>query len=213
MSGKDNVDQPATASGADTSEEITERILAAAQQEFEMVGIRRSSMSDVARRAGLGRATVYRRFPGKDSLVEAVAGREMMAVLARVATVLAAADNTADAIVKLAVASARELRANALLNRLLTTEPEELYSYAARGGETALAAARMFVAAYLESLPGEGRSSDNDPAVAAEIMIRLVVSQLLIPNGLIPFHDDVEVAAFARRYLAPLATGEACMQA
>lgn len=207
VSGGDKTTLPRGKSAADNSEEVTARILAAAQQEFEMVGIRRSSVSDIARRAGMGRATVYRRFPGRDSLVEAVAGRELIAVLARVASNLANTDNAADAIVQLTVASARELRTNPLLNRLLTTEPEELYGYAAKSGGTALAAARTFVAGYLESLPRHGLAHGSEPAVAAEIMIRLAMTQLLIPDGLIPFYDDVKVAAFAQRYLVPLATG------
>ena len=48
-----------------------ERILDAALEQFVLVGIRRSSVEDVARRAGVTRVTVYRRFPRKDALVEA----------------------------------------------------------------------------------------------------------------------------------------------
>ena len=38
----------------------------------EMFGIRRGTMADVARRSGVGRATLYRRFPTKTALHDAV---------------------------------------------------------------------------------------------------------------------------------------------
>ncbi|AEF39624.1 TetR/AcrR family transcriptional regulator [Hoyosella subflava] len=192
-------------SASDTSEEVTSKILAAAQHEFELVGIQRSSVGVIARRAGIARATVYRRFPGKDTLVQAVAAREVLAVLARIAASVAEATDTGEAIVHLTVAGARELRSNALLNRLLTTEPEALYNYAANNGGSVLAVTRRFVVEYLESLgnPEQLRPS-TELAIAAELMIRIATTQLLIPDGVIPLHDDDEVGEFARRYFVPL---------
>ncbi|MGX1806091.1 TetR/AcrR family transcriptional regulator [Nocardia sp. NPDC055321] len=205
MPGKDNANEPTQA--GDTSAEITEQILAAAQDEFELIGIRRASMSDIAKRAGLGRATVYRRFPGKDSLVEAVGAREMMAVLARVVAAISDCESVADAVVQIVVSSARELRENALLNRLLATEPEEVYSYAANGGGATLAVARVFILQYLESMPGNGLPDTAHVEKATEVMIRLAVTQLLIPEGVIPFADDAGMAQFARDFLVPIVTG------
>ncbi|MFA4081374.1 TetR/AcrR family transcriptional regulator [Mycobacteroides salmoniphilum] len=213
MSDIGKANSPAPASSDGLGEEITERILAAAQQEFELIGIRRSSMSDVAQRAGIARATVYRRFPGKDSLVQAVASREMLAVLARVVSTMAVADNGADTVVQLTVATARELRTNPLLNRLLDTEPEELYRYAAGSGGTMLATGRTFISQYLHSLHDDRMLTEPQVAMAAEIMIRLAAAQLLIPDGLIPFHSDEEMAMFARQYFVPMITATATQAA
>jgi AcrR family transcriptional regulator len=49
-----------------------ERVLAAARQTFAEDGLD-AQMDDVARRAGVGVGTVYRHFPTKEALVEAVA--------------------------------------------------------------------------------------------------------------------------------------------
>src|SRR3954454_24253911 len=54
----------------------TERILAAALTQFESFGVRRTTMEDVAHRARVRRVTIYRRFPGKERLAEAVILRE-----------------------------------------------------------------------------------------------------------------------------------------
>jgi AcrR family transcriptional regulator len=54
----------------------TEAILDAALVEFDQHGIRRVALDDVARRAGVSRTTIYRRFANKDELVSAVMDRE-----------------------------------------------------------------------------------------------------------------------------------------
>ncbi|MTV25850.1 helix-turn-helix transcriptional regulator [Nitriliruptoraceae bacterium ZYF776] len=53
-------------------DETSRRILAAAVERFSLFGIRRTTMDDVAAAAGIGRATLYRRFSGRDEIVRAV---------------------------------------------------------------------------------------------------------------------------------------------
>nr|MDT0664452.1 helix-turn-helix domain-containing protein [Micromonospora sp. DSM 115978] len=60
----------------DDADETRARILDAAYEQFCRTGIQRSTMEDVARRAGVSRITVYRRFATKDVLVEHVVRRE-----------------------------------------------------------------------------------------------------------------------------------------
>lgn len=55
---------------------ISEQIAQGALEQFSEVGIRRSSVEDVARRAGIARVTVYRRVGGKEDLVRLVIERE-----------------------------------------------------------------------------------------------------------------------------------------
>jgi AcrR family transcriptional regulator len=60
---------------ADRGTSGTERILDAAVAEFERHGFRRVALDDVARRAGVSRTTIYRRFANRDELVAAVVER------------------------------------------------------------------------------------------------------------------------------------------
>lgn len=55
---------------------LTEQILDAAREQFTTFGLRRSTVDDVAKRAGVSRVTVYRRFGNKDGLVSACLIRE-----------------------------------------------------------------------------------------------------------------------------------------
>lgn len=56
-----------------------DRVLEAARELFTQRPIAQVTMRDVARRAGVGPATLYRRFPAKQLLVEAAFEREMQA--------------------------------------------------------------------------------------------------------------------------------------
>src|SRR5438874_6535031 len=55
---------------------VSERILDAALALAAASGLRHLTMDDVARKAGVGRMTVYRRFAGKARLVDSLAVRE-----------------------------------------------------------------------------------------------------------------------------------------
>ena len=68
--------------GADAA---TNAILDAAVVEFEQHGFRRVALDDVARRAGVSRTTIYRRFANRDELVGAVIERENVALFADIA--------------------------------------------------------------------------------------------------------------------------------
>jgi AcrR family transcriptional regulator len=68
-----------------------ELILEAARAVFAEEGLD-ASVADVAERAGVGTATIFRRFPTKDDLVEAVLAQELAAVAAR-ARALAESDD------------------------------------------------------------------------------------------------------------------------
>src|SRR6202521_6278625 len=63
----------------------TRAILDAAVVEFEQHGFRRVALDDVARRAGVSRTTIYRRFGGRDELVAAVIDRENAVLFANIA--------------------------------------------------------------------------------------------------------------------------------
>jgi AcrR family transcriptional regulator len=73
-----------------------ERILEAACAVFAEQGLE-ASVADVAQRAGVGTATIFRRFPTKDDLVSAMLEQELETVVAR-AQAAAAADDPAAAL-------------------------------------------------------------------------------------------------------------------
>ena len=182
--------------GADV-DATRERVLDAALARFEDFGIRRTTMEDVARGAGVSRVTIYRRFPQKERLVEAVIMREGERFFAELERAVGAKPELEERIVEgfaFTLASARE---HVLLTRLIRTE-EGTLPYLTTAGGPVIAAAREFLARQMP----RGRDSE----AVAEIVARLVLSFLLTPESSVALDSPRQARAFARRYVAPLMT-------
>lgn len=181
-----------------------EKLLDSALSAFLDFGIKRTSMGEIARRAGISPATLYRRFESKNELVEAVGVREAQRYVAEVDERVRAVTEPAEQLVEIFVAFMTTLAGNELLRRLLATEPEMVLPRLTTEGGPILAVGREYVAEKLRELQAMSPVPDFDPDLVAEIMARLALSLALTPDGLIPL-DDVEAGRdFARRTLLPM---------
>lgn len=184
-----------------STDEVGESIVDAALEEFLTYGLRRTTVDTVARRAGVSRATLYRRFEGKDALVQAVLVRESGRFFGSIAAAVAGVSTVEDRLVEGFAVGVRYARADRLLNRLLASDAEALLPYLTTNGELVVAAARDFLVQQGGAeTPVDGRT----PAGVAELFVRLAISFTLLPESAIPLDTDEEVRAFARAYLAPL---------
>jgi AcrR family transcriptional regulator len=77
-----------------------ERVLTAARELFARDG-RQVQMDGVARRAGVGVGTVYRHFPTKEALVDAVATRRWEEILAHMQAVCASGSDPGEAVAQI----------------------------------------------------------------------------------------------------------------
>lgn len=187
-----------------TEEKVARRILDAALEQFTTFGLRRSSVDDVAKRAGVSRVTVYRRFQTKDGLVEACLLREGSRFFQKLDAAVAALGTMEERVVEGFVVALRYTREHPLFGGLLRLEPEVVLPYLTVQGGPALAATTDYLTAHLRrAQQAEGRP-DSDPRPVAELMVRVAVSFLLNPASCIELDDEEQARAFARRYLAPL---------
>jgi len=183
---------------------VGEQILDAALEQFQLVGIRRSSVEDVARRAGVSRVTVYRRFPRKDVLIRAVAEREVRRVVAAIDAETNAIEGFTERVAESFVVMLRVVREHPLIKRLLAVEPDEMLRYLTIEGEPVIAIGTAHVADQIRRAQLSGEAPDYEPEPVAEIMARLAHSLLLTPAGMIPLDDEQAEREFARAHLAPL---------
>jgi AcrR family transcriptional regulator len=100
----------------------TEKVLDAAREVFAERGLA-AGIDDVAARAGVGKATVYRCWPTKELLVAAVAGARLDAFTDRVLDALTDPDATA-AFTALLLGAAESSAANRLLHTALAASRE-----------------------------------------------------------------------------------------
>ncbi|GAA3438176.1 TetR/AcrR family transcriptional regulator [Kutzneria kofuensis] len=177
-------------------------ILDAAVEELRAYGLRRTSVDNVARRAGLSRATVYRRFENKNVLVQAALVRESARFFGEIVAAIGPLPTAAERLVEGFVVGLRKVRTDALLTRLLISDPEELVPYLTLRGSGVIAAASDFLVSQYEEVAGPSMS--RDPRVLAEILVRLAISFTLTPDGVVAVDDDDAVREFANSYLVPL---------
>ena len=189
----------------DDADEARVRILDAAYTQFCRMGILRSTMEDVARRARVSRVTVYRRFATKDTLVEHVIRREFRRYFDQFLIDIERADTAADRVVLGFVSSLRTIRGNPLIGNLIAAEPDLLVPSMVNDGGQTLAAVRQFVAGQLRREQRAGHvSSKLNTDLVAEMMVRVSASFLTIPSHVIDLDDDEQLAAVARQFLVPM---------
>lgn len=195
------VDPEQGAAAAETSE----RILTAAAQQVEDFGLRRFTIDDVARRLGVSRVTIYRYFPKRDRLVQAVLLRELHRFLERVGAAVEPWPTLEQKLVEGVVFALGYLRRHKLLQRVLRTEPELLLPALTLRAGPILAAGREFIANFARAESGPGQLPLTEPEIDAisELLARAVLSFLLTPDSVLGMRTDQQVRAFAEHYLSP----------
>jgi AcrR family transcriptional regulator len=202
---------PAVVAQVDNPDEITSRILRATLEQAELLGMRRSTMEDVARRSGVGRATLYRRFPTKAALMDAVVLSEVRRYLDGSARARAQATTLEDRLVYSTVFAVTFLREHTLLKKLLRTEPETILpSLTVDAGAIIDFATQQSVANLRTELYGKSRTTaaqERHLRTVAELHTRLTLSFIVTPHTSINLATIDDTRAYVRRYLLPMITG------
>jgi len=100
---------------------VRERLLDAAEDCLSQFGPQKTSMEDVARAAGMSRATVYRYFENRDALLLGVASRQSANLAADAISFLAQFDNISDWLVEGLLYTLRELPKRPVFSSLVTS--------------------------------------------------------------------------------------------
>src|SRR6476646_1826296 len=103
-------------------EPADDRVLDAACSCVLAVGVRRTTFSDVARRAGLSRMTLYRRFPDLETVLAALMTREFGRLVSEASATGHAAGTCRERAVSMVTIAARRLHADPLFDRLLDVD-------------------------------------------------------------------------------------------
>jgi AcrR family transcriptional regulator len=150
-------------------------LLRAARQCVLANGLRRTTLAEVARRAGVSRMTLYRRFPDVDSMVTRLVTVEFGEIL-QLARAAGPAGNARHRLVAGVVRGIRLLQEAPLLQRVLETDGELLLPYLVeRLGSTQLAAEEL-LHEYIAAGHADGSVRSGDPSVQARSLLLLVQS-------------------------------------
>jgi len=154
--------------------DTTQAILDATRSAILDVGVRRTTLTEVARRADVSRMTVYRHYPDVDAILRDLMTREFTVLFAAIDAESPAAggDRTArERLARVAVAGVQALRAHPLLVRVMAAEPELItpYLFDQIGGSQR--AARALMLAGVRAGQEDGSIRAGDPLVLAQAVL------------------------------------------
>ena len=153
-----------------------DRYLDAAREAILAVGWSRTTLTDIARRAGVSRMTLYRRWPDTQTLLADLMTREWGRVVDEAVSSLDPAADPLRRITEGVVATVRGLRADELLRRIIDVDPEVLLPYLLdRRGRS-----QDFLAAALAGLIRKGQRHGSIRDGDADVLAR---SLLLACHG------------------------------
>jgi AcrR family transcriptional regulator len=182
-------------------------LLDAARECVLSVGVRRTTVTDIARRAGVSRMTLYRRFPDVTTMIQTLMTREFSAIIAQVDREAARLPTARERLVTGAVEGADRLARNPLFLRIVDVDPELLLPYVTtRLGQFQLAVLAAFEAQVLDGLRDRSIVA-SDPAIVArsiELALRGFVLQTLAEGAEAAREPELaELRRLLDRYLAP----------
>ena len=176
---------------------VDDVVLDAARTVVLAVGFRRTTLTDVARRAGVSRMTLYRRFPDVEAVLSALMTREFGRLVADAAA-RAEGATARERVVAMVVHGSRALAEDPLFVRLLDVDPELLLPYVTQrlGGMQ-----KMAVEAGARALAdADGSVRDDASPEAVELIARGFV---LASHGELGLDPWAELARAIDGYLRP----------
>ncbi|MFC4854210.1 TetR/AcrR family transcriptional regulator [Actinophytocola glycyrrhizae] len=149
-------------------------LLDAAMECVLAVGVRRTTLSDIARTAGVSRMTLYRRFPDVRGMLSALITREFGKILAAANEAARDEPDARGQLVAAAVHTIRELAANPLMHAVLERDAELLLPYIVERIGTSQRMAEEYLRAQLAAGQADGSIRAADPVVQARTIFLLL---------------------------------------
>lgn len=160
-------------------------VLAAVRESVLAVGVRRTTLTDVARRAGVSRMTLYRRAPDVKALILELLARELGAVITDEERRAQALRTGRARLVATAVAVVQRLPREPLLRRVLEVDPELLLPYLVQrqGSTQKLAVAE--IKRMLDAAVADGSVRECDTSVVAAVLVH-VITPFVVGRAALP---------------------------
>ena len=178
--------------------EVTIKVVDGALKAIARYGLTKLTVDDVAREAGISRATLYRYFPGRGAVLAAVVAAETERLQRGLDEALGEATTLAEALAAVAGYGARAFTGHEALQHLLATEPGTVLPHLCfAGADSLLGVAADRIAPHLCRFMGplEARRT-------GEWLARIVLSYGLAPP---PGPTEGAVLSVVRDYVIPAA--------
>jgi AcrR family transcriptional regulator len=193
----------------DRSRHSDDKILDAAQSALLDLGLRNTTLAEVARRAGVSRMTLYRRYPDIDALLTEVLGRQLIRVVRRNAGLqeLTGGDRSArELLVTGTVEVVRAFHGDLLMHKILESDAEFLLPYLTREFGGLQHYALDLLSVRLEQGHGDGSIRPGSVALQARTVLLTAQSFVVSARAAGPAPMDrllEELRGMLNAYLRP----------
>ena len=190
----------ARAGGADRASPHRERIIDGTLTCLARQGTTKTTVDDIARQAGVSRATVYRVFPGgRDEMLAAVVDTEMARLFSALGVRLGEAHNLTEALVAGIVEASTRISNHAALAYLVEYEPEMVLGHLAFDeSDRLLKTASRFTAPFLARW-----MSPSEAERVAEWATRIVLSYAIAPSPIVDLTDPADAEHLVTTFVIP----------
>jgi AcrR family transcriptional regulator len=174
----------ATAASNDTkTQPVRERLLDAAEGCLEQFGPEKTSMEDVARAAGMSRATVYRYFENRDALLLGVASRQASSLAGEAINYLGQFSTISDWLVEGLLFTLREIPSRPVFASLVTSLDSRASGSLWLGSSGLVEIGINVLQPIFTNAKAQGLLRDGvDPAMLVEWLLRMLWTYLNAPS-------------------------------
>lgn len=193
----------AAPSPTEAIEPIDQRILDATR---ELVGENgtRLTIDDVAERARVARATVFRRFGTKEAVLDRMFAREAELVFAELAAIADAADGPRRGLVAMLARILELSQTHPIAHRFLRVEPRAVTDLLNRGEPSTIARARSDFAERIYAALPRGARSRRRALEIGDIIVHLIAGYGFVPGAVVDLLDKGTREALAADVVAGL---------
>lgn len=191
-----------------------EDLLEAALTQFALTGVRRTSADDIARRAGVNRATLYRRLGSREDMVRAAARQEAARVIGQLLVTIGPVPeptsepdfDPVENVVEFFTLTIRAVRGNRVMKQWLELDREQALVALTAGATETLRTSAAVCADRIRALRRHlsPEPPDGDIDAVALTMARLVQSLLLTPDGAPALRTTAQLRRYAEQVIVPL---------
>lgn len=159
-----------------------DRLLDATERCLARYGIRRTSMTDIARELGVARTTLYRQISSVEEGVALVASRQLHRFLDDLLAHLSGPGGASPrAFIDAVVGAVHFARSNPVSRRVLEDEPEILGSLLARDMRPYATQVAQALVPVVRAARDAGLIGGDDPLLVAQWLVRVVAVLVVMP--------------------------------
>lgn len=187
---------------------VIDRVLEVTGEEARRVGPERIRMGEVAQRAGVSRASLYRYFANKDELMQAYTKREFDHLFEAIDAAMEPYDRFEDRLIAACSHALPALREHPVFRAALRLAERQIMRLTLQSDDVVSHARGLVTERLNRSVhAGRVRIDQFDAEITGEILVRIAVSLLATPESAARLETADDVEEFARRYVVPMVEG------